>query len=193
MKKLIKELAIIGAILGVLYITGLHTEVAGVTQKIILGTGLLNADSKPVEAGTEEDFDYSQVIRTMEGEDISMEEFRGKVIFLNIWASWCGPCRAEMPGIEELYGELRDDKDIAFVMLSVDRRESAAHKFMKRMKFDFPSYTMGGPLTDQLRVPSVPTTFVISPSGKIIKKKVGMARYNTRSFKNFLIESKEKS
>ena len=80
----------------------------------------------------------------------------------------------KMPGIEELVSELSEEKNIEFVMLSVDRNEAAAHKYMRRYKFEFPSYTMGGPLTNQLRVPSLPTTFVISPEGEIIKKKVGI-------------------
>ena len=188
MRKQLKELLIVGLIIGFLYITGLHTEVAAFTQKIILSTGLMNVDTD--EESVFEDFDYAQTMKTIEGELVSMEEFKGKVVFLNLWASWCGPCRAEMPGIEELYSELSDDEDIVFVMLSVDRKENAALRFMKRMKFDFPSYTLGGPLIEQLRVPSIPTTFVISPEGKILKKKVGLARYNTKSFKNFLIKNK---
>ena len=128
-------------------------------------------------------------LKSLEGSNLRLEEYRGQVVLINFWASWCGPCRAEMPGIEDLYADLKNEENIEFVMLSVDRNEKAAHKFMKRMKFDFPSYTMGGPLTEQLRVPSIPTTFVISPDGTIIKKKVGLARYNTKAFKKFLLEN----
>lgn len=190
MRKTIRELLIISLVLGFLYITGLHTEVAAFTQRIILSTGLMNADAEP--ENSVEPFDFNQDIKSVDGDIINLSEYRGKLIFLNLWASWCGPCRAEMPGIEELYEDLQEEEDIVFIMLSVDRNENAALKFLKRMKFEFPGYTLGGPLTGQLRVPSIPTTFVISPDGQVIKKKVGMARYNTRSFKNFLLENKPK-
>lgn len=193
LRKEFKELVIVGLIIGILYFTGWHTNVSAFAQRMILNTGLFTPGTELIDKEVAEDFDYSQKIKTLDGEIVSMEEFKGKLIFLNLWASWCGPCRAEMPGIEELVSELKDSEDIVFVMLSIDQKEAAALKFMKRMKFDFPTYTMGGPLTNQLRVPSIPTTFVVSPSGKIIRKKIGMAKYNTKSFKNFLTENSKAS
>ena len=188
MKKTLKELLIIGSILGILYVTGLHTELASFTQRIALNTGLFNDSGEMPESA--EYFDYSQVLKGENGELTSMEELKGKVIFLNLWASWCGPCRAEMPGIESIYADLKEEEDIAFIMLSVDRNENAAWRFMSRMKFDFPSYVLGNQITQQLRVPSIPTTFVIGTDGKILRKKVGMANYDTKAFRKFLMDQR---
>ncbi len=55
------------------------------------------------------------------GEKVNMEQFRGKVIFLNFWATWCPPCIAEMPGINNLYQEVKND-NVEFIMLSVRSR-----------------------------------------------------------------------
>ncbi|MDH5604297.1 MAG: TlpA family protein disulfide reductase [Cyclobacteriaceae bacterium] len=188
LKKIIKEWGLIIALFGVLYFTGLHTEVAAFTQRIVLATGLFTPGDDLIMESEAEDFDYNVTIQTPDGTDMHLSELKGKLIFLNLWATWCAPCRAEMPGIQELYDEL-DHDNIAFVMLSIDRNPKAALQYIEGKDFTYPLYLANGPLNAQLSVPSIPTTFVISPSGKIIKKNVGMAKYNTKSFKNFLMQN----
>ncbi|MDH5382723.1 MAG: TlpA family protein disulfide reductase, partial [Cyclobacteriaceae bacterium] len=122
------------------------------------------------------------------GELVNLSQFKGKVVFLNLWASWCAPCKAEMPGIDELYLDLKNEKDIVFVMLSIDRNEQAAKRYMDKQAYAFPYYQWSGSLTSQLTVSSIPTTYVVSKEGKILKKEVGMARYNTNAFKKFLLK-----
>ena len=116
-----------------------------------------------------------------------MNQFKGKTIFLNLWATWCGPCRIEMPSIQKLYDKVDHDK-IAFVMLSLDRAEDKekVEKFVTDKKHNFPVYRPAGALPELLNVPSIPTTFVITPDGKVASKKVGTANYDTEEFKKFL-------
>ncbi|MBI3481728.1 MAG: TlpA family protein disulfide reductase [Bacteroidetes bacterium] len=109
------------------------------------------------------------------------------MVFLNLWATWCGPCRSEMPSIQKLY-EGVDKEKISFVILSLDdeRLSKKVKSFVERSGFTFPTYTNTGHLTEQLQVPSIPTTFVIDQEGYIALKEVGMRNYNTPKFKKFI-------
>src|SRR5690606_14527320 len=85
-----------GGILLVLYFTGLHTEVVGFLQRGILKTGLLNPDIAVNDDSVNMiKADYGLRLINSKGENVNMEEYKGKVIFLNLWATWCPPCIAE--------------------------------------------------------------------------------------------------
>ena len=99
-----------------LYATGLHTEVIGFAQRGLLATGLMNPDVAEIaQARNDESNDNTALISNLDkadynlklidkdGKTRSLEEFKGKVIFLNFWATWCPPCIAEMPSIDKLH------------------------------------------------------------------------------------------
>ena len=178
-------------IIVVLRYTGLLSSISYYTQSAVLQSGILNASAK-TEKGNE-DFDFNFNIKDLQGNKVSFEQYKGKVIFLNLWATWCGPCRAEMPTIQKLHDSVNKD-NIAFVILSLDT-DTDLHKVVKyvqKSQFTFPVFMPSGYLTDQLQVPSIPTTFVISKEGKIIAKEVGTANYNTTKFRKFLEEQASK-
>lgn len=165
-----------------LYFTGLYTDVAALTQRAILSTGLITADT---ELENPDDADFNFLLQTLDGKTVKLEDFKGKVIFLNLWATWCPPCIAEMPGIQDLYDKI-DHEDIVFIMLSIDDNIDKPKKFIAKKEYSFPVYLPASRVPDVFRSPSIPTTFVISKEGKIVSKKVGMANYDTRSFLKFL-------
>lgn len=139
------------------------------------------------EVSIDKSFDYNFKLKDLNGNDVDMQAYKGKVIFLNMWATWCGPCREEMPSIHELYGKV-DREKIAFIMLSLDTEENQ-HKVVKYLNdrgFSFPVYTVDEYLPKQLQVSTIPTTFVIGSDGKIKLKKVGTANYATTDFQEFL-------
>jgi thiol-disulfide isomerase/thioredoxin len=108
------------------------------------------------------------------------------VIFLNIWATWCPPCIAEMPNIQRLYEKVGSD-DIAFVMLSVDEGGmDKVQKFIQKKGFTFPVYLPDGPLPRAFQSPAIPTTFILSPEGRIVARQEGMAEYDTQEVREFL-------
>ncbi|MGK7388960.1 MAG: TlpA family protein disulfide reductase [Candidatus Cyclobacteriaceae bacterium M2_1C_046] len=183
MKKTIKEILILVAVLIVLNVTGLLGEVTGFLQRGLFYTGLLNANVEKLENAKEADYNFTMT--TLDGEQVSFTEFKGKVVFLNLWATWCGPCIAEMPGIQNLYDKVEKD-DIVFVMLSLDETTDKVQKFVDRKEFDFPVYMASHGVPDVFRTGSIPTTHIISPEGKIIYTKKGTANYNTEKFKEFL-------
>jgi len=179
------ELVVIAVVALTLYLTGYHTQVIGTVQRAFLATGLITPslsidyDEMP-EAGTEFYFaDKDQ--RTQ-----SLAEHRGNVVFLNVWASWCPPCIAEMPSIANLYSEYRDRDGFSFILVSMDEDFSEAERFMESRDLDLPIYHYRGRDRDIFQSDLLPTTYVITPDGKIALEKKGMAKYDTRSFKQFL-------
>ncbi len=168
----------------VLYLTGLHTDVAAGVQRGLLATGLIKPQTEPSATGTVK-ANYNLMLRTLDGKKISMKELKGKVIFLNMWASWCPPCVAEMPGIQKLYNQT-DTAKVAFVMLSLDENLDKARRLVKRKEYTFPVYSVGSALPAVYATQSIPTTFVISREGEIVVRHEGMADYNSPEFKAFL-------
>lgn len=184
----IKSISITLLLVLVLHTTGILSAVTVQAQSLLLRTGLLNANPEP---STPEYFPYEFNLKTIEGKIIRMDSLKGKVVFLNLWATWCGPCRAEMPAIQKLYASLPYE-NMAFVMLSIDKKgeETKIEKYLEKQGFTFPVYrpTFAGEnsIPDLLKVPSIPTTFVIDKEGYVVYKNVGTANYNTKKFKNFL-------
>lgn len=172
-------------ILGLLKVTDSMDEVAYFTQSVVMKAGVLNVN--PTEDKSDLKFDYAFTIKDLKGNQVSFEQFKGKVVFLNLWATWCGPCKAEMPGIQKLFSKL-DNDSIKFVMLSLDKDEalSKVETYVKKNNYTFPIYMPSGFLADQLQVPSIPTTFVISKKGKVVLKEVGTRNYDTKKMIEFL-------
>jgi thiol-disulfide isomerase/thioredoxin len=183
--KVLKPVVTAVLLIILLQTTGLMSSVSYVGQWAILQTGLKDAGD---EVDTEsEDFDFQFTIKDLDGNKASFNQFKGKVIFLNLWATWCGPCRAEMASIQKLYDKV-DKEKIAFVMLSIDRDSDKGKiiDYLKKREFTFNAYQPSGYLPSQLKVPAIPTTFIISKDGKIVRKEVGSMRYDTSKFQKFL-------
>jgi len=176
----------------VLHFTGLLSSISFLAQSAILKTGLMNASAEVVEEDIS--FNYNFQIKDLDGNRLDFQQFKNKVVFLNLWATWCGPCRAEMPTIQKLYNKLGDNPNIVFVMLSIDKDKDLPKviRYLKDKNYTFNGYMPSGYLTEQLNVPSIPTTFVISKEGKILTKEVGTTNFNTNRFYNFLKAESEK-
>lgn len=183
------------AIFGLLYATGLHTEAIGQVQRLLLATGLRKADvpeagavpttTEVNESNTSSAGAGFQMV-DLDGNSVSFESLRGKVVFMNIWATWCPPCVAEMPNIQSLYEKVDTDK-IAFVMLSIDQGGMGkVKKFIDRKGFTFQVYMPAGPLPQEFYSQAIPTTFILSPEGKIVARQEGMAEYDTPEVREFL-------
>jgi len=172
-------------IIGLLKVTGLLGQVSYFAQTAVLKSGVL--DASPAENKSDPEFDYTFTIKDLTGKKISFDQYKGKVIFINLWATWCGPCKAEMPGIQKLFTKL-EGEPIEFIMLSLDKDQALpkVESYLKKYNYTFPVYMPSGYLAEQLQVPSIPTTFVISKEGKVIMKEVGTRNYDTRKMIEFL-------
>lgn len=112
---------------------------------------------------------------TLEGGTVRLSDLRGKVVFINFWASWCPPCRAEMPEIAKLRAEGIPD----LVILGVDLTHTepsveTVRSFMGDNGYDWPvALDVRGEVTSAYRVVSIPTSYFIGPDGVITAKHVG--------------------
>lgn len=189
MKRNLIEYGVLATVVLTLFVTGLHTEVFGFLQRGVLATGIMNPDvEEERDAATNEAkeiADFTMKLINSKGERLNMEQFKGKVVFMNIWATWCPPCIAEMPAINKLFNEVKDS-DVVFLMLSVDQDFEKAKRFNEKKGFDFEIYTVDGPIPQMYSTGSIPTTFVINAKGELALVHEGMADYHTTEFKTFL-------
>lgn len=187
LKKLRKNIdwVLIILFISVIYLGGWQAEVFGFIQRGILATGLLDAQANRESKGNSTKLDF--YVSDENGQELLVSTLNGKTIYINFWATWCPPCVAEMPGINELYESVKDRDDIVFLMISSDEDKAKARKFVDEKAFEFPLLFLSSTLPDELKHQSIPTTFVISPQGEIVFQKEGMAKYNTDDFRNFLL------
>jgi len=109
----------------------------------------------------------------LEGQSISLSDFRGEPVLVNFWASWCGPCRYEMPFIQEVYEEWSAS---GLVMLAINQGESLStvDDFMQSGNYSFPVLLdTQGQVADQYNILGIPATFFIDEDGVIQAIKIG--------------------
>jgi thiol-disulfide isomerase/thioredoxin len=180
------ELLAWGLALVAFYFSGAPNHLASFAQGAIVKSGFVNASAT---SNSKVPFDYNFTVKDLAGKKTEFKNFQGRVIFLNLWATWCGPCRSEMASIQKLYESI-DKEKVSFVMLSLDKdtQVEKVKAFVNSRSFTFPIFMPSGYLAEQLQVPSIPTTFVITKDGLIDLKEVGMKNYNTTKFKKYLEE-----
>jgi len=128
--------------------------------------------------------DYSWSYRTLEGKELMFSELKGKVVFINFWATWCKPCVAEMPAIQNLYDSLKNE-NIAFLLIS-NEDEKTIQKFMDEKRFTFPVYLRSKELPKVFKTIGIPATFIISRDGSVVFKHVGSAKWDDESCLSFI-------
>ena len=194
-KRSLMEWGGIAAVFAILYITGLHTEVLGTMQRAMLWTGLFDADAQEVtttDGPTLSENTYYMPLTSPDGQQHRLSDFRGKVLFVNVWASWCPPCVAEMPTIETLYNNVSDHKNIKFLLISMDEQQKDATNFMEGKDFPMPYYFPTSGLPRIFQSPYIPSTYVVSKEGQVIYKQEGIADYSSAAFQDWLVEQAEK-
>lgn len=103
-----------------------------------------------------------------------LEKNRGKVIMLNFFATWCPPCRAEIPEIAQLRKAWPEDK-LLIIGLAVDETSAPVPAFLKKLGANYPVYMAGKEVTDAWNVTSVPHNAFMAPDGRLIISEPGMA------------------
>lgn len=108
--------------------------------------------------------------------DTNLYDFRGKVVFLNFWGSWCPPCVAEMPSIQALYES--KGKEVAFVLITMKDRPEKFVPFLQEHQYSMPVYEANSLLPKVLIPGSFPTTYIIDKKGEVVKKEISSADWN---------------
>ena len=127
---------------------------------MLFATGQLQAASS---TGPAPDF----TLKSSTGKNIKLSELRGQVVMINFWASWCGPCRQEMPLLDQLYQRYQP---MGFTLLGVNVEEdsSAADKILKEIPVSFPVlYDNNSKVSESYQVQAMPSTFLIDRDGKL--------------------------
>lgn len=126
--------------------------------------------------------DFNLQVKDLEGSITSMSAYRGKVIFLNFWATWCMPCVAELPSINKLYLELKEE-NIAFLLISNEQLEKVK-RYHSKKGYQIPFHIIDeeGNIPNSYFSPSIPTTFIINKEGQIIRKSFGAEDWDDEAF-----------
>jgi peroxiredoxin len=111
------------------------------------------------------------------GKKISLKDFRGKTLFLNFWATWCEPCREEMPAMEKLYQEYKNNNFVVLAINVKDRREQAL-AFVKELKLTYPiAFDPNAEVATLYGAWGLPTTYIIGPKGEGLARGWGPAEW----------------
>lgn len=132
------------------------------------GAAACDVDAKPAN------MDFT--IKSLDGGDVKLSAYKGKVVLLNFWATWCGPCKAEIPGFVELQDEYKDD--LVIVGFSVDDTADKARAFANEYKINYPILLGEGREDVQDAygpIWGIPASFLISKDGRVCKRHMGIA------------------
>lgn len=130
--------------------------------------GACMADAKPANMNFK--------IKNLDGKEVELSSYKGKVVLLNFWATWCGPCKAEIPGFVELQAKYRDQ--LTILGYSVDDDAPKARAFAEQYKINYPILLGEGreDVQDAFGpIYGIPASFLISKDGKLCKRHMGIA------------------
>ncbi len=134
-------------------------------------------------------------LKTLDNKKAALKDFKGKYVFLNFWATWCGPCREEMPSMERLYRRLKSKKNFTMLAVSIDRGGARAVKrFVEDNNFTFSILLdEDSEAAAEYGVMGIPATYLIDDKGFIINRAVGAREWDSKESVEFfekLLEGK---
>ncbi|WP_406701052.1 TlpA disulfide reductase family protein [Singulisphaera sp. Ch08] len=135
----------------------------------------------PIPPGVAE---YGWGLRDLAGAPVPLRQYQGKTIFLNLWATWCAPCVAELPAIANLASNPRL-KDVAFLCVSTDESPEAVRSFLKGKNWPL-TILMASDAPPIFTTAGIPATFVIAPDGQVVVSEIGSAQWDDPSVVDFL-------
>ncbi len=128
---------------------------------------------------------YNWNLKGLNTPNIDFNETKGKVVFVNFWATWCPPCRAEMPSIQKLYNDYKDK--IEFVFISSENG-NVISDFYKKNIYKLPTYNPLSKRPEQFNSETIPATFILDKEGAIVMGKKGPADWNSSKVRELLDE-----
>lgn len=138
---------------------------------------------------------YNFSVKDIDGTQYRLSDYRGKVVVLNFWATWCPPCREEMPSMNRAHKKLAKD-DVVILAINVGEDEDTIFEFTGNYPVDFPLLMdQTGEVIKRYPVMGLPTTYIISPTGMVTHRTVGGRAWDDDNLLNELrlISKKEKT
>ncbi len=153
---------------------------------LLLYLGLVTNSSKTTPTGlgpgkTAPDF----TLKTLSGKVVSLSDYRGKVVLVNFWASWCPPCREEMPLFKRVYEKYKK-KGFEILAVSTDSSVDPVKKFVKEHGISFTVLMDDGKVSSTYGIQGLPTSFLIDRDGRILKVRLGEYKEVEKDLKKFL-------
>lgn len=149
-------------------------------------TGCKGKNNSPEISQQQKQLDITGINLTdLTGQPVEMSSFKGKTVFLNFWATWCIPCREEMPSIQNAMEKLKE-KNIEFLFASDEDREEI-NKFKAANDFTF-NYVRTENM-DVLNVMVLPTTFIFNPDGKLVFSERGYRKWDDKKSIDLILNS----
>jgi thiol-disulfide isomerase/thioredoxin len=164
---------------------------ARVKSWVIMGFLLLGFFKPPipqVKSGERLPQAPAMIVQNSAGKVIDLQQQKDKVVFINFWATWCPPCLAELPSINDFYQKVKDNPNIVFLSVDVDNDLPKSSLFLQKKGYLFPVY--GGTLNrlpPQFFSGSIPTTLVIDKKGFVVFNHIDRANYGDDQFAQYII------
>lgn len=136
---------------------------------------------------TTSDVAFEWQMTDMEDQTFILAQDKGKVVFLNLWATWCPPCVGEMPGIQKLYEKYKDNPDVSFVLVS-NESPGVISNFIKKKGYTFPVYSSMSESPAAFATRSIPTTFVLDKKWSIAIKEIGAMNWGGKKMERMIEE-----
>jgi thiol-disulfide isomerase/thioredoxin len=128
----------------------------------------------------------SLLLKDPEGKVIDIKNQQGKVLFINFWATWCPPCIAEMPSINEMYARYKNNPKAMILEIDVDNNFSKSVPFMKKHNYQMPVYNIASELPRGFLSGAIPTTVIIDKTGTVVARHEGGANYTDKGFYKYI-------
>ncbi|MCA5003623.1 TlpA family protein disulfide reductase [Sphingobacterium bovistauri] len=120
------------------------------------------------------------------GDIYNLDELKGKVLFINFWATWCPPCKAEMPSIQVLYDKFKVNDKVVFLLVEIDNDIEGANKFLKQENLTLPIVYPNSNIPQEWLSGAIPTTVFLDKEGKLVGREEGMRDYSAKSVEDFI-------
>ena len=133
----------------------------------VLSLLLLNSCSKKTVDG----IDFT--IKDLEGKTVSLSQYRGKTVLLNIWATWCAPCKREIPDLKQIYADQKDHDVVVLGVLLASESAEKSKPFVQQLGIDYPVWYGDDTFEQMFNINAFPTTIIIDKNGKAVKSGVG--------------------